>query len=162
MKIRLILAAALVALLALLSLPAGAGALAVPPDVKAAKKAEGPYVDEIQTAKIKQGKTKSFFWRVTNTLQAGVSLNFNDAAGDSEGYKIQWYKGKKPRASRKISSDVKGDGYDFTLNGGAAKHFTAKVKAVDASETLCLGGQATDNKAMVSDAAYFQVNGLCI
>ena len=131
-------------------------------NVQASKKADGPYLDERQTATVNEGKTKLFFWKVEETDGNADSMLFDDAAtGDSDdGYKVQWYKGKKPKASRKISSDVKGVGYEFNLTADKSKYFTAKVTVQDESETLCLGGQAS-NDTPTFDQAYFDVNGFC-
>src|SRR5687767_6408011 len=143
--------------------PAASG-LIPPVDVQASKSAEGPYTDDNQNATVKPGKTKLFFWEVSHPEMAGSDGDymFDDAAtGDDSDYKVTWYKGKKPRKSKKISNAVQGAGFSVHVDQGKAKYFTARVTAVDDTNPLCLGGQATDPDYPASDAVYFAVNGLC-
>ena len=162
MNLRSALLAALALTLALLVAPATSSALTPPFDVRASKSADGPYTDASQNATIHPGKTKLFFWEVESGSLNNQSMTFDDAATDSNaGYVIKWYKGKKPKASKNISSQVKNPGYPFTLRGEETRYFTAKVKAKADPETLCLGGQASNASLPYSDSAYFSVNGLC-
>ncbi len=133
-------------------------------DVKAAKKAGGNYKDGVQNASISQGKTKLFYWKVESNSPDTMAMDFDDAAtGDSGGddYKIKWFKGKKPKGTADITSDVKGAGYGFTLKADKTKYFTAQVKPKPGASTLCLGGQASNNPQTFADAVYFSVNGAC-
>ena len=116
MNLRSALLAALALTLALLVAPATSSALTPPFDVRASKSADGRYTDASQNATIRPGKTKLFFWEVESGSLNNQSMTFDDAATDSNaGYKIKWYKGKKPKASKNISSQVKNPGYPFTL-----------------------------------------------
>ena len=162
MSSRFALFACSLPILLLIAGPPAASGLTPFFDVEASKKADGPYEDDPQSATVKEGKTKLFFWKVEETDGKADSMLFDDAAtGDlDEGYKVQWYKGKKPKASRKISSEVKGEGYAFNLKADKSMYFTAKVAVMDESETLCMGGQAS-NDTPTFDQAYFNVNGLC-
>lgn len=139
--------------------PAQAGS---PAEVTVAKAVGGPY-QENQSASVGEGKTKLFYWRVGATVTNDATAVFDDAAtGDSDtGYKISWYKGKKPKASNKISSDVKNDGYEFSLKAGSVKYFTGKVKSVVPDpDPLCMGGQV--EYFGYFSAAYMSVNGACL
>lgn len=131
--------------------------------VSAAKEANGDYVEGTQQGTIGEGKTKLFFWRVQSNGGGVQSMVFDDAAtGDSdEGYKIKWYKGLKPKPSKNISSDVESAGFEFSLKQFKHKFFTAEVTRKPGSGTLCLGGQARNDPMTYSQAAYFDVNGVC-
>ena len=55
---------------------------------------------------------------------------------------------------------MKGEGYAFNLKADKSMYFTAKVTVVDESETLCMGGQAS-NDTPTFDQAYFNVKRFC-
>ena len=132
-------------------------------DVSAAKDANGTYQTGSQDASIGESKTKHFYWKVESNAGGDQSMSFDDAlTGESDdGYKIKWYKGKKPKSSKNISSDVKGSGFGFTLKNGKRKFFSAEVTRQPGAGTLCLGGQARNDPQTYFDAAYFNVNGIC-
>ena len=152
----------LVAALFFLGAPLSASALTPPFDVKASKNADGPYMDDSQRATIRPGKTKLFFWEVESEQLNDQSMTFDDAVTASDAdYRIRWYKGKTPEASKNISSQVKGSGFPFILRGEETRYFTAKVRARQSPDTLCLGGQATNPSFPYSNSSYFAVNGKC-
>ncbi len=164
MNSRNVFIAALTLLVAVLAAPSLSSASDPLFTVTAAKQSDGNYKAGIQNASISQGETKLFFWKIETDESVDQSISFDDAAtGDAGGddYKIKWYKGKKPKSSKDVSSAVKGAGYDFTLKAMKRKFFTAKVKPKPEAESLCLGGQASNNPQTYVDAAYFAVNGLC-
>jgi hypothetical protein len=132
-------------IVATLIAPASASALTPPVDVTASKSPKNGYTDEPQSATLKNGKTKLFYWQVKRPESAtgDGGIVFDDAAtGDNDtGYRIRWFKGKKPKSSRDISSEVKNAGFTFDLALGELRFFTAKVKAVSDDLPLCLGGR---------------------
>ena len=150
------LVAVIVAFACLSAVPAAHG-LGIGFDVTASKHKQGGYTGNPQDATIKQGKTKTFYWKVTANNLTDQELVFDDAAGSEPGYKVKWFKGKK-NITEDVTSD---DGYPFTLKQDKASKLRAKVKYTGGSEILCLGGQARNPTLMESDAAYFSVNGLC-
>ena len=161
MNFRCALFAPLALTLLLLGMPASSSALTPPFEVQASKSADGPYTADGQNATIRPGKTKLFYWRVESGSPNNQSMTFDDAATDSNaGYVIKWYKGKRPKASKNITSQID-SGYPFTLRGDQTRFFTAKVRAQQDPETLCLGGQATNTALPYSDSAYFSINGIC-
>jgi hypothetical protein len=162
MHARIFSVAAAVALgIGLLGAPA-AQSVGFPFQVTAAKKADGPYTSDIQLVSIKKGKTKLLFWKVRETLGSDQNVNFNDflTGGSPSAYKIAWFTGKKPKASRKITQDINNEGYDFRLKADKSKYITASLKAKD-TDTLCFGGEAYNEGETYSDSATFFVNGVC-
>jgi hypothetical protein len=147
--------------IALIGAPA-AQSVGFPFEVTAAKKAGGPYTPDTQEVSIKKGKTKLLFWKVTEGLGIDQNVNFNDFldGGSPSAYKIAWFKGKKPKASHKITQDINGDGYDFKLKADKSKYITASLTAKD-TDTLCFGGEAYNEGETYSDSAAFRVNGVC-
>jgi hypothetical protein len=148
-----------------LCFPGIAAALTPPIDVLASKQADGPYRDETQSATVPEGKTKLFFWKVAHPEGSGFDGNYSfDDASTYEGtaYRVNWYRGREVKPSRKISQRVEGGGYEFRVREGKVKYFTATVRVVNDNPTLCLVGQGTDLDAPYSDAAAFSVNGNCL
>ena len=138
---------------------AGAGsASALAPQVvtKAGKHKSGPFTHELQHLSVPVGKAKTVYWQVKNRNGAPLDVEFNDAAtGDAntEGFRINWFRGQK-----NVTSDVKGDGYEFHMKADATKLFSAVVRhRSDGSPGFCLGGQTT-GLAVIPDASYFTVN----
>lgn len=145
----------------LLVFPAGTQGFIQAVDTEASKKPKGGYQDDLQSATINPGKSKLFFWRVhrMDGDATGKDFIFREAGTSSgeAGYKIRWYKGKKPKARKNITSDVRDSGYEFQLGAGKRKAFTAKVKAKPGGE-LCLGGEGGSTSPPYYDGAYFEVN----
>jgi hypothetical protein len=142
-----------------------AQSLEAPFNVLAAKKADGTYSDDTRSVSIKKGKSKLLFWRVNDasisTEPTTVSFEAVVNGGSSDSYKISWYKGKKPKNTKKITQQVKGPGYEFELKEGKKKFFVARVKAKQA-ETLCLGGAgSTSESGGYSTQTQFFINGAC-
>jgi hypothetical protein len=127
--------------------------------VKAAKHKGGPYTDETQGLNVPVGKRKTVYYQVKNIGDdLKLELNFDDAQTNASNtdYKVKWFKRKT-----NITADVAGAGYEFTLKAGKKKLFKAKVKHVAGDSNLCLGGEAT-GPLTFPDAAYFNVNGVCV
>ena len=135
-------------------------------DVLGSKQANSGYEQEIQSATIKRGKTKLFFFSATRPSGTAAGKNFiwddSDTGGLNDGYKVKWFKGKKVNRKKDITSKTRGAGHPFTLAVEQTKYFTAKVTAKDNGSALCLVGRAEEQTFPYSDAAAFQINGVCV
>jgi hypothetical protein len=153
-----------IVVIALGTLALGVAEAAGPPgiDTKGAKHKDGPYLDDIQQVRIRIGSSKTLYWEVTNNTVISQNRILTDAATgaqDTSGYNIKWFRGKT-----NISTDVKGTGYEFTLQGGGTKRFSARIKHKSAgSDAFCLGAQAEPippNTEPPADGAFFAIPSL--
>jgi hypothetical protein len=151
------LVAGMIAAALVLTAAAGSASALTPQVVtKAGKHKSGPFTHDLQHINVPVGKAKTVYWQVKNKNGAPLDMEFNDAAtgdGNTEGFRIHWFTGKK-----NISSDVKGDGYEFHMKTDAKKLFSAVVRhRSNGSPGFCLGGQTT-GLAVIPDSSYFTVN----
>lgn len=154
--------------LALGVLTLGVAEAAGPPpiavDVKGAKHKDGPYLDDSQGVKIPIGRSKTLYWEVTNNTISPLDRVFTDAetgSQDTSGYTIRWF-----RRKQNISPEVKGAGFEFRLQGGATKRFSAKIRHKSAgADHLCVGAQAEPippDTAPPTDGAFFAIPKLSL
>ena len=138
------------------ALPASASAGDPVVFMKVAKHKDGPY-KTVQGASIALNQTKDFYWKARNVTDAKLpDVLLTDDGPFPPGWIVRWFKGND-----NVTSDVKGDGYEFALKPGKSKFFRSRLKRTEPADDLCHVGEAESEGEM--DGALVVVNdAFCI
>ena len=105
---------------------------------RVAKKADGPYVGDLQQVNLPVGKAKVFYFRVRNKtdgqLSPTVQANFD---GQSE-YVVKWFRGKA--GNHNITELIEDPSFlQPSIQAGDQRFYRARVKHVsDPNEGYCI------------------------
>lgn len=136
---RLIAGAAVAAALAIVPSALGGGVDSL--NVKSSKSATKSF-KTLTKVDVKKGKNRVVYFRVQHTSSDNEPASVRETQfteAPSSAYKIDWFKGKKPKSSNKITSDVRSiNGYFFQSEPGDVRFFSVKFTNKNLSDGVCL------------------------
>jgi hypothetical protein len=130
--------------------PAAAGNLF---HLRVAKNPDGPFKDAV-TAQLGVDDARNFYLRAKNRTADpdDFSLGLDFEQGD---YGLKYFRG-----TNNITSEVKGDGYDFELAPGQVKKFRVRIKRQSTSDEAACVVTVLDHISGGGFAATIQINSL--
>jgi hypothetical protein len=150
------IAAAVVAVAAI-ALPASASAGEPAVSLKVAKHKDGPYKPEVRT-NIKLNQAKDFYWKARNVTDAEFpDVLLTDDGPYPTGWIVRWFRGDD-----NITSDVRGDGYEFVLQPGKSKLFRSRLKPTKTADEVCHAAGAGPSEPATDFALVVVNDAFCL